>query len=91
MRALQLVEPTVLAITDVPVPVPADDEVLLKVRGAGLCHSDLHLRQVPIEVFPLPLTPGHEVAGTATKWPERSRQPGGALVVSPAVMQCSST
>jgi propanol-preferring alcohol dehydrogenase len=82
VRALQLVEPTVLEIVDVPVPVPGEDEVLLRVHGAGLCHSDLHLRQVPIEVFPLPLTPGHEVAGTV----ETVGRDGGGLSCGDAVL-----
>jgi propanol-preferring alcohol dehydrogenase len=64
MRALQLVEPGVLALVDVPIPDIGPDEVLLKVRGAGLCHSDIHVRHLPIELFPLPLTLGHEVGGT---------------------------
>jgi propanol-preferring alcohol dehydrogenase len=64
MRALQLVEPGVLAIVDIPVPEIGPDEVLLKVCGAGLCHSDIHVRHFPFEMFPLPLTLGHETAGT---------------------------
>jgi len=64
MRALQLVEPGVLAVVDVPIPDIGPDEVLLKVRGAGLCHSDIHIRHLPVELFPLPLTLGHETAGT---------------------------
>ena len=45
MRAFQLVEwqqPPVLR--DVPVPEPGPGEVLVKVGGAGACHSDLHGR-----------------------------------------------
>ena len=35
-------------------------------RGAGLCHSDLHLMHWPAGAVPyeLPFTLGHEVAGT---------------------------
>jgi propanol-preferring alcohol dehydrogenase len=64
MRALQLVEPGVLAIEDVAVPAIGPRDVLLKVRGAGICHSDIHIRHLPVELFPLPLTLGHEVAGS---------------------------
>ncbi|BBY67020.1 alcohol dehydrogenase catalytic domain-containing protein [Mycolicibacterium helvum] len=64
MRALQLVDPGVLAVVDIPVPDIGPDEVLLKVGGAGLCHSDIHIRHLPVELFPLPLTLGHETAGT---------------------------
>jgi propanol-preferring alcohol dehydrogenase len=66
MRAFQLVEwqqPPVLR--DVPVPVPGPGEVLVKVGGAGACHSDLHVMEWPAGVLPyeLPFTLGHENAG----------------------------
>lgn len=35
----------------IPIPIPAPHEVLLKVKIAGLCHSDLHLLAGE---FPLP-------------------------------------
>jgi propanol-preferring alcohol dehydrogenase len=49
----------------VPRPRPAPGEVLLEVRAAGLCHSDLHLMHWPAGKVPyeLPFTLGHEVAG----------------------------
>jgi propanol-preferring alcohol dehydrogenase len=62
MRALQIVEPGVARIEHLEVPEPGPGEVLLRVAGAGICHSDLHLlhaKQLP----ELPLTLGHEVAG----------------------------
>lgn len=46
--------------------VTRGEEVLVKVGGAGLCHSDLHLINgkwkdaIPLH---LPQTPGHEVSG----------------------------
>jgi alcohol dehydrogenase, propanol-preferring len=66
MRAVQLVaweQPAVLR--DVPKPAPGPGEVLLEVRAAGLCHSDLHLMEWPAGRLPyeLPFTLGHEVAG----------------------------
>jgi propanol-preferring alcohol dehydrogenase len=49
----------------VPRRGPAPGEVLLEVRAAGLCHSDLHLMHWPAGTVPyeLPFTLGHEVAG----------------------------
>jgi propanol-preferring alcohol dehydrogenase len=49
----------------VPRPEPGPGEVLLEVRAAGLCHSDLHLMHWPAGTVPyeLPFTLGHEVAG----------------------------
>ena len=67
MQAVQLTEwgnPAVLR--EVPRPQAGPGEVLLEVRAAGLCHSDLHLMHWPAGTLPyeLPFTLGHEVAGT---------------------------
>lgn len=64
MRALQLLEPRRAELREVPDPEPGPGEVLLAVRGAGVCHSDLHMLHAKRVVFPLPLVLGHEVAGT---------------------------
>jgi alcohol dehydrogenase, propanol-preferring len=47
------------------VPEPGPGEVLVRVGGAGACHSDLHLLEVPAGTrsFALPFTLGHENAG----------------------------
>ncbi|NUR70947.1 MAG: NAD(P)-dependent alcohol dehydrogenase [Hamadaea sp.] len=66
MRALQLVSPGKIEVRDVEVPEIASDEVLVKVAGAGLCHSDLHVLHVP--EWPIPnMTLGHETAGHIEK------------------------
>lgn len=51
-----------LIIQDVPRPIPKANEVLLKIRAAGICHSDLHVLagEVP---FPHSFTMGHEGCG----------------------------
>ena len=66
MKAVQLIawraEPE---LREVGVPSPGPGQVLVKVQGAGLCHSDLHVMDWPEGTFPwqLPMTLGHEVAG----------------------------
>jgi alcohol dehydrogenase, propanol-preferring len=52
-------------LNDVPTPEPGPGEVLVKVGGAGACHSDLHLMEWPEGTmnFDLPFTLGHENAG----------------------------
>jgi alcohol dehydrogenase, propanol-preferring len=47
------------------VPEPGPGEVLVKVGGAGACHSDLHLLDAPAgsQSMRLPFTLGHENAG----------------------------
>ncbi len=56
------------AFRDVPDPDPRPGQVVVKVGGAGLCHSDLHLKEWPAEQLDqigisLPFTLGHENAG----------------------------
>lgn len=54
-----------LVLEEVPKPEVSDEEVLVRVEGAGFCHSDLHVIDGEIQVLPrLPLTLGHENAGT---------------------------
>lgn len=53
-------------VVTVPDPEPGPGQVLLKVTAAGVCHSDIAVMGWPAESFPyqLPLTLGHEGAGT---------------------------
>jgi len=52
-------------LVEVSVPEPGPGEVLVKVAGAGACHSDLHLMEWPPGQLPFdpPFTLGHENAG----------------------------
>jgi alcohol dehydrogenase, propanol-preferring len=53
-----------LRVEDVPTPRPGPGEVLVKVAAAGVCHSDLHLRDGSVPARGgLPLLMGHENAG----------------------------
>jgi len=56
-----------LALDEVPVPVPLDDEVLVEVEAASVCGTDLHIFRWDAwarnRIEP-PLTLGHEFAGT---------------------------
>lgn len=64
MKAIRLLQPgRPLELHDVQVPEPGAWDVLVKVKAAGICHSDAHYRAGRSPVHPLPLTLGHEVAG----------------------------
>ena len=64
MKAVRLVHPgQALELHDLPVPVPGPRDVLVRVKAAGICHSDAHYRAGTSSVASLPLTLGHEVAG----------------------------
>jgi L-iditol 2-dehydrogenase len=67
VKALLLSQYRQLEITDIPVPAPARDEVLVRVAACGICGSDVHGydgssgRRIP------PLVMGHEAAGTVAE------------------------
>ncbi|MGI8830998.1 MAG: alcohol dehydrogenase catalytic domain-containing protein, partial [Nitrososphaeraceae archaeon] len=73
-RIIKTNEPLILE--DLAIPKPKYDQVLVRVKSAGVCHSDLHLweggyvgpggsfMKVEDRGVKFPLTPGHEVAGT---------------------------
>lgn len=66
MRAYQLTQWQKPAeFRDVVVPEVGPDQVLVKIGGAGACHSDLHVLEWPEGQVPwqLPFTLGHENAG----------------------------
>ena len=53
-------------LSDAPVPTPGDGEVLVKIAGAGACHSDLHVIDAIAagnSFFKPPFTLGHENTG----------------------------
>jgi propanol-preferring alcohol dehydrogenase len=49
-------------IADVPKPSPGPGQVVIKIGGAGVCHSDLHVMEEDLGFKP-PFTLGHENAG----------------------------
>lgn len=54
-----------LELTEIDTPQIKEDEILLKVRGCGICQTDLKIigGQIPPEFVQLPGIPGHEVLG----------------------------
>jgi NADPH:quinone reductase len=75
MRAIQMTEfggPEVLTLSELPVPVPGPDEVLIRVSRAGLNFADTHTRTNSyVQKATLPLVPGGEVAGIREDTGER--------------------
>lgn len=92
MLALQKTEPRPgLTLGDVPEPAGADDEVLIAVKAAGICGSDLHVSAwEPTYGFveaAMPVTLGHEFAGlvTAVGRAVTGLSVGDRVVVMPSV------
>jgi len=64
MKALVINKPGELQVKDLPTPTIEADEVIVRMRAVGICHSDYELYSgkyiIPIEY---PVTPGHEWSG----------------------------
>jgi 6-hydroxycyclohex-1-ene-1-carbonyl-CoA dehydrogenase len=73
--------------TEIPVPPLQPGEVLVKIAGCGVCHTDLGYFHdgVPTVTKP-PLTLGHEISGTVVAGDSKLV---GKEVIVPAVMPCN--
>lgn len=90
MKALQAVQPDRLMLVSLPVPqMQTPTSVLVKVKAAGICGSDLHIAHGTNPYATYPRVLGHEVAGIVEKvGPEVSTlKPGDAVVLEP-IMYC---
>lgn len=88
MKALVYTAPHTLAFRDEPDPVPANDEIVVKVAAVGVCGSDMHGYHGHDERRPAPLILGHEAAGIATG----GRFEGKRVTINPLVtcMACDA-
>jgi propanol-preferring alcohol dehydrogenase len=80
MRAIVLdrtnpIESHPLRMTDVPIPQPTHDEIVVRMSACGVCRSNLHMIEgdwvaagVPAKS---PIVPGHEIVGRVTAVGER--------------------
>lgn len=75
-------------LEQLPDPEPKADEVLLRVAGCGVCHSDLHVMKADVP-FPMPCVLGHEVSGTVVAVGSAVRHVAeGARVATSFIMPC---
>ena len=80
-----------LEIGEVELAPPQPTEVLIRMRAAGVCHSDLHTYKGELRATP-PLVIGHEGAGVVESVGIRVRsvEPGDRVLVNwlPACERC---
>ena len=68
MKAIRLIKSgSVLEAQEIAIPPIGASDVLIQIAAAGICHSDAHYRAGISPIEPLPVTLGHEVAGTVEK------------------------
>jgi threonine 3-dehydrogenase len=94
MRALRKTAPRPGAeLVEVAVPVPGEGEVLVRVHAASICGTDLHIYDwnewAEHRITRLPMTFGHEVAGTVEAvGPEVHHLEPGAFVAAETHIAC---
>ncbi len=79
-RLVEIGEP--LEIAELGIPQPSTGEILVRVRAAGICSSDIHYQDGRSKVTRLPITLGHEIAGEVAACGE------GATLFNPGDRVC---
>ncbi|RMG42871.1 MAG: zinc-binding alcohol dehydrogenase family protein [Candidatus Dadabacteria bacterium] len=67
LEKIAAIETRPLKLVDLPMPEPADNEVLIMVSVCGVCRTDLHIIEGDIPAKRLPIVPGHQIVGTVKK------------------------
>ena len=62
---------------EVPLPVPASSQVLVRIRVCGVCRTDLHVVEGELPDVKRPLIPGHQAVGIVS---ERGAEVDGIAV-----------
>ncbi|WP_322964067.1 zinc-binding alcohol dehydrogenase family protein [Sphingomonas fuzhouensis] len=90
MKALVCVQPHEIRVEDRPVPVRGDDEVLLRMRRAGICGTDYHIYGGKHPFLEYPRLIGHELAGEIAEVPEGSTLSIGQVVTVNPYIACGT-
>ena len=90
MKAVFLYEPGDIRIEDMDIPVPRDDEALIRLKAVGVCGSDVHFYEVGRIgdfVVEAPLILGHECAGEVVSVGKdvKSVKPGDRVAIEAGV------
>jgi propanol-preferring alcohol dehydrogenase len=74
-----------LELREVPTPIPARGEILIKVTACGVCHTELDEIEGRTPPSRLPMVPGHQVVGTVVadgEWFQAGTRVGVAWIFS---------
>jgi L-iditol 2-dehydrogenase len=91
VKALLLTAPSHLEFTDFAAPVPAADEVLLRIHACGICGSDIHGWDGSTGRRRPPLIMGHEASGEIVAvGPRVERWRAGDRVTFDSTISCGA-
>lgn len=63
LKKFALIDQNPLELVDLHIPVPGPDDILIRNKVCGVCHTDLHTVEGELPEVKLPIIPGHEVVG----------------------------
>jgi D-arabinitol dehydrogenase (NADP+) len=63
MQAAQILSPHTARVSELREPVPGPNDVLIEIKRAGICGTDLHIWDGSYALANYPVVPGHEFAG----------------------------
>jgi 2-desacetyl-2-hydroxyethyl bacteriochlorophyllide A dehydrogenase len=63
VRAVVIEKPGVVSVQELPDPTPRPDDLVVAVRAAGMCGTDIHLLDGHLPYDSYPVVPGHEFYG----------------------------
>lgn len=90
MRAYHVTAPGALELRDVEVPHPGPRDIVLEIRAALTCGTDLKLIRRGHPIFPFPSRLGHEYAGRVVEAGEGARFAVGSDVMTVPTAPCGA-
>jgi 2-desacetyl-2-hydroxyethyl bacteriochlorophyllide A dehydrogenase len=87
MKSVCLKQPGEISLVDIPQTVRGEGEILIKVRSAGICGSDIGAYKGVNPLVSYPRIIGHEIAGEVIEVPddEVDLMPGDRVILEPYV------
>jgi 2-desacetyl-2-hydroxyethyl bacteriochlorophyllide A dehydrogenase len=86
MKTAQITQPHRLEISQIPIPEPTENELLVKVMASGICGTDIHIFRGEY-IGDYPVIPGHEFSGVVEAVGEAVRRfkPGDRVAIEPNI------
>jgi threonine dehydrogenase-like Zn-dependent dehydrogenase len=87
MKAARITAPYKTELIDLPTPQIGPDDLLIRVKAAGICGTDIHILRGEHPFARFPLVPGHEFSGEVTAVGTRVTrfQPGDRVTADPNI------
>ncbi len=72
LKSFAPIEQKPLKLVNHLTPVPGPEDILLRIKVCGVCHTDLHTVEGELPQIPLPIIPGHQAVGIVEKTGEKT-------------------